>query len=599
MTTEVRVPALGESVTEATVATWFKKPGDSVAVDEMLCELETDKVTVEVPSPAAGVLAEIVATEGTTVGPNGLLAQIGEAGAETAPAPAAASAAPAAEPAADPQPAATPGKAAAAAAQPAAQAAAQPAAQPAASGASGSGKSVDVMVPSLGESVTEATVATWFKKAGDSVTQDEMLCELETDKVSVEVPAPASGILAEILAEEGATVDAKAKLAVITEGAAGGQSADAGASASGKAAGGKAVEAGVGGSYEEGRQGGNPVGSAAGAEDGVTAGAVESPGAGPEQMLPRAGGGRTDIEDAPSAKKAMAEKGVSRDQVQGSGKDGRVMKEDVARAGTQAPAPATQQASPAPTTAPAPAQAPRAPSSAEDARREERVKMTRLRATIARRLKDAQNTAAMLTTYNEVDMSAIMDLRGEYKDAFEKKHKVKLGFMSFFVKACTHALKEVPEVNAEIDGQDVVYKNFVHMGVAVGTPTGLVVPIVRDADQKSFAQIEKEIGELGARARDGKLTMADMQGGTFTISNGGVYGSLMSSPILNPPQSGILGMHKIQDRPVVVKGEIVIRPMMYLALSYDHRIVDGKGAVTFLVRVKDALEDPRRLLMDL
>lgn len=600
MTTEVRVPALGESVTEATVATWFKKPGDSVAVDEMLCELETDKVTVEVPSPAAGVLAEIVAAEGTTVGPNGLLAQIGEAGAETAPAPAAASAAPAAEPPADPQPAAKPGKAAAAAAQPAPPAAAQPAAQPAASGASGSGKSVDVMVPSLGESVTEATVATWFKKAGDSVTQDEMLCELETDKVSVEVPAPASGILAEILAEEGATVDAKAKLAIITEGAAGGRSADADAAAgaTGNAAGGKAVDAGVGGSYEEGRQGGNPVGSAAGAEDGVTAGTVESPGAGPEQMLPRAGGGRTDIEDAPSAKKAMAEKGVSRDQVQGSGKDGRVMKEDVARAGTQAPAPAEQQAA-APTAAPAPAQAPRAPSSAEDARREERVKMTRLRATIARRLKDAQNTAAMLTTYNEVDMSAIMDLRGEYKDAFEKKHKVKLGFMSFFVKACTHALKEVPEVNAEIDGQDVVYKNFVHMGVAVGTPTGLVVPIVRDADQKSFAQIEKEIGELGARARDGKLTMADMQGGTFTISNGGVYGSLMSSPILNPPQSGILGMHKIQDRPVVVKGEIVIRPMMYLALSYDHRIVDGKGAVTFLVRVKDALEDPRRLLMDL
>ena len=225
--------------------------------------------------------------------------------------------------------------------------------------------------------------------------------------------------------------------------------------------------------------------------------------------------------------------------------------------------------------------------------------MTRLRATIARRLKDAQNTAAMLTTYNEVDMKAIMDLRNTYKDQFEKKHKVKLGFMSFFVKACTHALKEVPEVNAEIDGGDVVYKHFVHMGVAVGTPNGLVVPVVRDADQKSFAQIEKEIAELGLRARDGKLTMAEMQGGTFTISNGGVYGSLMSSPILNPPQSGILGMHKIQDRPVVVDGQIVIRPMMYLALSYDHRIVDGKGAVTFLVRVKEALEDPRRLLMDL
>ncbi|MFN6058547.1 MAG: 2-oxoglutarate dehydrogenase complex dihydrolipoyllysine-residue succinyltransferase, partial [Paracoccaceae bacterium] len=297
------------------------------------------------------------------------------------------------------------------------------------------------------------------------------------------------------------------------------------------------------------------------------------------------------VENAPSAKKAMAEAGLSADAVKGSGRDGRVMKEDVAKA-VATPAPA-------PTAAPAPATVPRAPIPAEDASREERVKMTRLRATIARRLKDAQNTAAMLTTYNEVDMSGIMSLRNEYKDAFEKKHGVKLGFMSFFVKACTHALKEVPEVNAEIDGQDVVYKNYVHMGVAVGTPSGLVVPVVRDADQMGFAAIEKKIAELGLRARDGKLSMAEMQGGSFTISNGGVYGSLMSSPILNPPQSGILGMHKIQDRPVVVAGQIVIRPMMYLALSYDHRIVDGKGAVTFLVRVKEALEDPRRLLMDL
>ncbi|KGJ14085.1 2-oxoglutarate dehydrogenase complex dihydrolipoyllysine-residue succinyltransferase [Paracoccus sanguinis] len=546
MTTEVRVPALGESVSEATVATWFKKPGDRVAADEMLCELETDKVTVEVPAPAAGVLAEIVAAEGETVGPNALLAQIDEAGAG--------------------------------AADDAARDTNDPAGQPAQNEDKPqmAGKNVDVMVPTLGESVTEATVATWFKKVGDQVQQDEMLCELETDKVSVEVPAPASGVLAEILAEEGATVDAKAKLAIITEGAAG---TGAGA-ASGAGAAPAATKA--------------PVGSASGGEDGTTAGEVGSPGAGPEQLQPREGAGRTDVEDAPSAKKAMAEQGVTRDQVQGSGRDGRAMKEDVAKAASgqgAAPRPASS--------APAPAQAPRAPSSAEDARREERVKMTRLRATIARRLKDAQNTAAMLTTYNEVDMSGIMSLRNEYKDAFEKKHKVKLGFMSFFVKACSHALKEVPEVNAEIDGGDVVYKNFVHMGVAVGTPSGLVVPVVRDADQKSFAQIEKEIGELGARARDGKLTMADMQGGTFTISNGGVYGSLMSSPILNPPQSGILGMHKIQDRPVVVGGEIVIRPMMYLALSYDHRIVDGKGAVTFLVRVKEALEDPRRLLMDL
>ncbi len=400
----------------------------------------------------------------------------------------------------------------------------------------------DVMVPALGESVSEATVSTWFKKVGDFVKQDEMLCELETDKVSVEVPAPVSGVLAEIIAAEGETVAANARLGIITEGAA------------------AAAEA--------------PK-----AEAKPAAAAPVAPAAAPAKA----------VEDAPSAKKAMAEAGLSPDQVQGTGRDGRIMKEDVARA----------VAAPAPSAAPAPAAVPRGPVSADDASREERVKMTRLRATIARRLKDAQNTAAMLTTYNEVDMSGIMALRNEYKDSFEKKHGVRMGFMSFFTKACCHALKEVPEVNAEIDGGDIVYKHYVHMGVAAGTPTGLVVPVIRDADQMSFAEIEKAIAEKGKRARDGKLSMAEMQGGTFTISNGGVYGSLMSSPILNPPQSGILGMHKIQDRPVVVNGQIVIRPMMYLALSYDHRIVDGKGAVTFLVRVKEALEDPRRLLLDL
>ena len=403
----------------------------------------------------------------------------------------------------------------------------------------------DVMVPALGESVSEATVSTWFKKPGDFVKQDEMLCELETDKVSVEVPAPVSGVLTEIIAPEGATVAANARLAIMTEG---------GASAA----------------------------PAPKAEAAPAAAPAPAPAA-------------KDVEDAPAAKKALAEAGLTRDQVQATGRDGRVMKEDVARAVAGAAGAAAAAAAPAP----APAAIPRAPVPADDAAREERVKMTRLRQTIARRLKDAQNTAAMLTTYNEVDMSGIMDLRNAYKDAFEKKHGVKMGFMSFFVTACCHALKEVPEVNAEIDGQDVVYKNYVHMGVAVGTPSGLVVPVVRDADQMGFAQIEKKIAELGIRARDGKLSMAEMQGGSFTISNGGVYGSLMSSPILNPPQSGILGMHKIQDRPVVVNGQIVIRPMMYLALSYDHRIVDGKGAVTFLVRVKEALEDPRRLLMDL
>jgi 2-oxoglutarate dehydrogenase E2 component (dihydrolipoamide succinyltransferase) len=414
----------------------------------------------------------------------------------------------------------------------------------------------DVMVPALGESVSEATVSTWFKKPGDAVAVDEMLCELETDKVSVEVPSPVAGILAEILAPEGATVAANARLAIVTEGAAAPAAKD------------KVTKA----------------------LEGVPSTVAEpslAPVAGPEPIA------KKDVEDAPSAKKAMAEAGVSRDQVTGTGRDGRVMKEDVPKAPL---APAQAGAS---TPTAAPVTIPRAPVPAEDSQREERVKMTRLRATIARRLKDAQNTAAMLTTYNEVDMSAIMALRAEYKDVFEKKHGTKLGFMSFFVQACCHALKEVPEVNAEIDGPDVVYKNYVHMGVAVGTPNGLVVPVLRDADQMGFAQIEKAIAALGLRARDGKLSMADMAGGSFTISNGGVYGSLMSSPILNPPQSGILGMHKIQDRPVVVAGQIVIRPMMYLALSYDHRIVDGKGAVTFLVRVKEALEDPRRLLMDL
>ncbi|UWQ25569.1 2-oxoglutarate dehydrogenase complex dihydrolipoyllysine-residue succinyltransferase [Leisingera aquaemixtae] len=510
MTTEVRVPTLGESVTEATVATWFKKPGDSVNADEMLCELETDKVTVEVPSPAAGTLGEIVAGEGETVGVDALLATLTEANG-TAAAPAAAET----------------------------KAAAAPAPSDASSG--GGSAPVPVMVPALGESVSEATVSSWFKKVGDSVAQDEMLCELETDKVSVEVPAPASGVLTEILAEEGATVNAGGKLAVMSAG-------------------------------EAGAAGGTDAGPAADADG-----------------APRTGQG-TGVKNAPSAEKAMAEAGIDASQVKGTGRDGRIMKEDVATALAAAKS--------APASAPAPAQV-RGPVTADDAAREERVKMTRLRQTIAKRLKDAQNTAAILTTYNEVDMTEVMALRNQYKDQFEKKHGVRLGFMSFFTKACCHALKEVPEVNAEIDGTDIVYKNFVHMGVAAGTPQGLVVPVIRDADAMSFAEIEKAIAEKGKRARDGKLSMAEMQGGTFTISNGGVYGSLMSSPILNPPQSGILGMHKIQDRPMVVNGEIKIRPMMYLALSYDHRIVDGKGAVTFLVRVKEALEDPRRLLMDL
>ena len=406
---------------------------------------------------------------------------------------------------------------------------------------------IEIRVPTLGESVTEATVATWFKKPGDLVAADEMLCELETDKVTVEVPSPVAGTLQDIIAQEGDSVGVDALLANISEG-------DATAS--------PAATASTSSSHD------------------------------PAPAPAPAGTSSTDIEDAPSAKKAMAEANLNRDAVTGTGRGGRVMKDDVARA---VAAPANTFAPLAPVaTAP-----PRAPVSVDDAAREERVKMTRLRQTIARRLKDSQNNAAMLTTYNEVDMTEVMALRTEYKELFLKKHGVKLGFMSFFAKACVHALSEVPEVNAEIDGTDIVYKNFVHMGIAAGTPTGLVVPVIRDTDSLSFAQIEKAIAEKGARARDGKLSMAEMQGGTFTISNGGVYGSLMSSPILNPPQSGILGMHKIQDRPMAINGQVVIRPMMYLALSYDHRIVDGKGAVTFLVRVKEALEDPRRMLMDL
>jgi 2-oxoglutarate dehydrogenase E2 component (dihydrolipoamide succinyltransferase) len=404
----------------------------------------------------------------------------------------------------------------------------------------------DVRVPTLGESVTEATVATWFKQPGDSINMDEMLCELETDKVTVEVPSPAAGVMGSIVAQEGSVVSMDALLTTISEG-----------------------------SLEK-------------LENEKTLTSKENKNITEASTETRSENQNTDIENAPSAKKLMAENKISSDKIVGTGKDGRIMKNDVLKAVQSAGIEETEKSSP-----------PRAPSSIEDADREERVKMTRLRQTIAKRLKDSQNTAAMLTTYNEVDMTEVMSLRTEFKELFEKKHGTKLGFMSFFTKACCHALKEVPEVNAEIDATDIVYKNYVHMGIAAGTPTGLVVPVIRNADSMSFADIEKSIAEKGKRARDGKLSMDEMQGGTFTISNGGVYGSLMSSPILNPPQSGILGMHKIQERPMAINGEIVIRPMMYLALSYDHRIVDGKGAVTFLVRVKEALEDPRRLLMDL
>ncbi|SFZ85251.1 2-oxoglutarate dehydrogenase E2 component [Devosia enhydra] len=431
--------------------------------------------------------------------------------------------------------------------------------------------STEIRVPTLGESVTEATIGQWFKKVGDTVSADEPVVELETDKVTIEVPAPASGVLEAIAANPGDTVNVGALIGAISAG--GAKPAAAPAPATEK-----------------------PAPAAAAPQ--VAQAAPASAPAAPATSMPA----------APAAAKIAADNGLDTAAIAGSGKRGQVLKEDVLAAARQPapaaapqaaapqPAPAAAKAAPAPAPAAVPAQAPRA---TDEAGREERVKMTRLRQTIARRLKDAQNTAAMLTTFNEVDMKPVMELRNRYKDLFEKKHGVKLGFMGFFTKAVVHALKEIPAVNAEIDGDAIIYKNYAHIGVAVGTEKGLVVPVVRDADQMSIAEIEKDITRLGKAARDGALTMADMQGGTFTISNGGVYGSLMSTPILNAPQSGILGMHKIQERPVVVEGQIVVRPMMYLALSYDHRIVDGKEAVTFLVRVKESLESPERLVLDL
>jgi len=429
----------------------------------------------------------------------------------------------------------------------------------------------EIRVPTLGESVTEATIGKWFKKVGDTIAADEPLVELETDKVTVEVPAPASGTLTEITAKEGDTVGVAGLLGSISAGGAGAKPAAEPKKAEAKKDEAKKDEAVA--------QAAGGAGESSTKEAAKKTAAIAGEGPVTERKMP----------PAPAAAKLLAESNVAVDQVQGSGKRGQVLKGDVLDALAKG---APSQPAEMPVVA-------RAPSAEGDEAREERVRMTRLRQTIARRLKDAQNSAAMLTTFNEVDMGPVMELRTKYKDLFEKKHGVKLGFMGFFTKAVTHALKEIPAVNAEIDGTDIIYKNYAHIGVAVGTDKGLVVPVVRDADQMSIAEIEKEIGRLGLAARDGKLSVADMQGGTFTISNGGVYGSLMSTPILNAPQSGILGMHKIQDRPMVVGGQIVVRPMMYLALSYDHRIVDGKEAVTFLVRVKETLEDPERLVLDL
>jgi len=437
---------------------------------------------------------------------------------------------------------------------------------------------IEIVVPALGESVTEATVGQWFKKPGDAVQADEPLVELETDKVTVEVPAPAAGILGDIKVERGGTVAIGSVLGSIEEGAGSPKSkprSEAHAPAS------------------------RPITTPL-AE--VKPAAKPTPERSPGPAVEPRADGRSDMPPAPAARKMLEEKGMAGADIRGSGRRGQVLKEDVIAAAAKPAhaAPAEAVAFAAPTaTAPVPLQQMRAPSVANDAAREERVRMTRLRQTIARRLKDAQNTAAMLTTFNDVDMSAIIKLRNAYKELFEKRHGVKLGFMGLFVKASIQALREIPAVNAEIDGQDIVYKNYYHIGVAVGTDKGLVVPVLREADRMSLGEIEQAIADFGRRAREGKLTIEEMQGGTFTISNGGVYGSLLSTPILNAPQSGILGMHRIEERAVVRNGQIVARPMMNLALSYDHRIVDGKDAVTFLVRVKECLEDPQRFVLEL
>jgi len=418
-----------------------------------------------------------------------------------------------------------------------AKAAPAPAAAPVASGSA-----MNIDVPNVGESVSEVTIASWMKQPGDAVAKDEAIVELETDKAAQELVAPEAGVMGEILVAEGEVAKVGQTLATLMAGASGGSASAAPAS--------------------------TPAPAAAASGDAIV---------------------------MPAAAKIIRDHGLDASLIKGTGKGGRILKADALAAVANPP-----KAASAPASAPKATSAPAAPKAPRDiGPREDRVRMTRIRQTIARRLKDAQNTAAMLTTYNEADMSAIMDMRKQYKELFIKRHGVKLGFMSFFVKACVQALKDVPSVNAEIDGTDIIYKNFYDISIAVGTDKGLVVPVLRDCDELSLGGIEKGIGALGAKARDGQLSMADMSGGTFTISNGGVYGSLMSSPILNPPQSGILGMHKIEKRPVVVNDEIVIRPMMYLALSYDHRIVDGKEAVTFLVRVKECLEDPERMLLDL
>ncbi|WP_148254408.1 2-oxoglutarate dehydrogenase complex dihydrolipoyllysine-residue succinyltransferase [Aidingimonas lacisalsi] len=526
MATEIKAPTFPESVAEGSVAAWHKQPGDSVERDELIVEIETDKVVLEVVAPDAGTLTEIQANEGDIVQSEQVLGLLGAAEEK------AGSKASANEKADAPK-----GGEASDSAQPEAPAS--------------SGKTHEVKAPTFPESIQEGTVSTWHKQVGEAAQRDEVLADIETDKVVLEVVAPADGALSEIKVEEGAQVESEAVLGIFAEGAGGDGSASVSAS--------------------------EPASDASSSAD--SGGESEQVG---DKIL------------APAARKLAAEHDLDVSKIEGTGKGGRVLKEDVQKAVKEGTAKKASQSAPAST----PAQAAAAAPVVEGERPEKRVPMSRLRQTIAKRLVQAQQTAAMLTTYNEVDMTEVMSLRSQYKDTFLKAHDTKLGFMGFFVKAASEALKRFPDVNASIDGTDIVYHGYQDIGVAVSTERGLVVPVLRDTDSMKIADVEKQIVDFGKRARDGKLGIDEMQGGTFTITNGGIFGSLLSTPILNPPQTAILGMHKIQERPMAVNGKVEIRPMMYLALSYDHRMIDGKDAVQFLVTIKELLEDPARLLLD-
>jgi len=570
MAADITVPTLGESVTEATIGQWLKTKGDSVAADEPVVELETDKVTLEVNAPTAGTLAEVLVTAGDTVGVGALLGRIGEAAAS-------------ADSGAQDSGAQDSG------------AKAKSAGEAPAAGGDGGGESVEIPVPSLGESVNEATLAQWLKNVGDSVAADEPVAELETDKVTLEVNAPTAGVLAEQLVAADATVQAGGVIGRITAGGAPAARPAADPDPAPKAAPAEATEVAAPARGD----GGLDPDRAPRSGDRITRRDLEQfLAGGPDSMNP---------EDLPPAVRHLVhEHNLDPTRIPASGPGGRLTKEDIIAVVEgrtkliELPAGGAAASQSVPASAPAGGgAAPAQPQPAASGQREERVKISRLRQTIARRLKEAQNTAAMLTTFNEVDMTAVNAVRARYKEDFEKAHGIRLGMSCFFAKAVVQALKELPAVNARIDGDEIVYNHYYDIGMAVSTPQGLMVPVVRDVDRKSMAEIEGTLRDLAKRGRDGKLKMDEMQGATFSITNGGVFGSLLSTPILNMPQSGILGMHKIQDRPMAVDGKVEIRPMMYLALSYDHRIIDGREAVTFLVRVKECLEDPTRLLLQM